>query len=84
MVIKLEYSLKLKIKHNDWLLADTCPACGHVSACSQSLRFILSLRLYSNFITLMPGVRSVVHAASQLPGRGPTDVDGDDASAPAC
>ena len=23
--IKLEYSLKLKIKHNDWLLADTCP-----------------------------------------------------------
>ena len=24
-VIKLEYSLKLKIKHNDWLLADMCP-----------------------------------------------------------
>ena len=24
-VIKLEYSLKLKIKRNDWLLADTCP-----------------------------------------------------------
>ena len=24
-VIKLEYSLKLKIKHSDWLLADTCP-----------------------------------------------------------
>ena len=24
-VIKLEHSLKLKIKHNDWLLADTCP-----------------------------------------------------------
>ena len=23
-VIKLEYSLKLKIKCNDWLLADTC------------------------------------------------------------
>ena len=23
-VIKLEYSLKLKIKSNDWLLADTC------------------------------------------------------------
>ena len=22
--IKLEYSLRLKIKHNDWLLADTC------------------------------------------------------------
>ena len=24
-VIKLEYSLRLKIKCNDWLLADTCP-----------------------------------------------------------
>ena len=24
-VIKLEYSLKLKIKCNDWQLADTCP-----------------------------------------------------------
>ena len=24
-VIKPEYSLKLKIKRNDWLLADTCP-----------------------------------------------------------
>ena len=24
-VIKLEYSIKLKIKSNDWLLADTCP-----------------------------------------------------------
>ena len=24
-VIKLEYSLKLKIKRNDWLHADTCP-----------------------------------------------------------
>ena len=23
-VIKLEYILRLKIKHNDWLLADTC------------------------------------------------------------
>ena len=32
-VIKLEYSLRLKIKRNDWLLAS-----------SQSLRFILSVR----------------------------------------
>ena len=24
-VIKLEYSLRLKIKLNDWLLADMCP-----------------------------------------------------------
>ena len=24
-VIKLKYSLRLKIKRNDWLLADTCP-----------------------------------------------------------
>ena len=28
---------------------------NHVSACSQSLRFILSLRLYSSFITSRPG-----------------------------
>ena len=30
-------------------------ACGHMSASSQSLRFILSLRLYSSFITSGPG-----------------------------
>ena len=24
-VIKLEYKLRLKIRRNDWLLADTCP-----------------------------------------------------------
>ena len=24
-VIKLEYSITLKIKRNDWLLVDTCP-----------------------------------------------------------
>ena len=29
-----------------------------------------------------PGVRSAMRAASQLPGKGPTDVD--DATAPAC
>ena len=46
-VIKLEFILKLKIKHNDWLLAD-------VSASSQSSCFILSLRLYSSFITSRP------------------------------
>ena len=39
-VIKLEYSLKLKIKRNDWLLAD-----------SKLMRFILSLRMNSSFKT---------------------------------
>ena len=29
-VIKLEYSLKLKIKRNDWLLADICPQAEEV------------------------------------------------------
>ena len=48
-VIKLQFSLKLKIKHNDWLLGD-------VSASSQSLRFILSLRMNSSFITSRPGI----------------------------
>ena len=32
--------------------------------------------------TWRSGVRSAMHAASQLPGRGPTDVD--DAPAPVC
>ena len=48
-VIKLEFILKLKIKRNDWLLA------GHGSASSHSLRFILSFRLNSSFITSGPG-----------------------------
>ena len=39
---KLEFILKLKIKHNDWLLADTCPqaaihcALFRVTDCTQS------------------------------------------------
>ena len=40
-VIKLEFIHILKIKCNDWLLADI-------------LRFILSLILYSSFITSRP------------------------------
>ena len=38
-VIKTEFILRLKIKRNDWLLVDMC---------------ILSLRLYSSFITSRP------------------------------
>ena len=53
-VIKLELILKLKIKRNGWLLAD-------VSASSQSLHFILTLGLYSNFITSGPGVIKLIH-----------------------
>ena len=49
-VIKLEYSLKLNIKRNDWLF------CGHVSVSSQSLRFILSLRMNSSLITSGPAL----------------------------
>ena len=50
-VIKLEFFLKLKIKRNDWLLVDTC------LQANQSLRLILSLRLYSSFITLRPDLQ---------------------------
>ena len=32
---KLEYSLKLKIKRNDWLLADTCPQAANHCALSK-------------------------------------------------
>ena len=49
-VIKLEYSLRLKIKAQ-WLAA-----CRHVSASSQSLHFILSLRMNSSLITWRPGL----------------------------
>ena len=49
-VIKLEYSLKLKIKRND---------------CSQSLRFILSLRMNSSFKTLGL-ISDVQHGASLI------------------
>ena len=45
-VIKLEFILRLKIKRNDWLLADVRK--------HQSLCFILSLRLYSSLITSRP------------------------------
>ena len=49
-VIKLEFILRLKIKLNDWLIADTCPqAANH-------LAFILSLSLYSSFITSRSGL----------------------------
>ena len=34
--IKIEYSLRLKIKRNDWLLADTCPqAANHCALFSR-------------------------------------------------
>ena len=31
-VIKLEHSLRLKIKRNDWLIADTCPQAANICA----------------------------------------------------
>ena len=31
-LVKLEYSLNLKIMRNDWLLADTCPHAANHSA----------------------------------------------------
>ena len=47
-VYKLEYSLKLKIKRNNWSLADTGrQAANHC--------FFLSLRMNSSLITLRPG-----------------------------
>ena len=39
-------------------------ACGHVSASSQSLHFILSLSLYSSFITSGPGFKCRTHYIS--------------------
>ena len=48
-VIKLEYSLKLKIKCDDWLLADTCPQaanhCALLRVCKQPI-----IALYFEFM----------------------------------
>ena len=35
-VIKLEYILRLKIKRNDWLIADTCPQAANHYALFES------------------------------------------------
>ena len=49
-VIKLEYSLRLKIKRNDWLLVDTCPqATNHCD-------LFFGLRMNSSFIITRPGL----------------------------
>ena len=40
-VIKLEYSLKLKIKYNDWLLEDTCPQVANHCALFYFVLFII-------------------------------------------
>ena len=48
-VIKLEFIIRLKKEQS-------LAVCGHVSASSQSLGFILSLRLYSSFIASRPGL----------------------------
>ena len=47
-VIKLEYSLRLKIKCNDLLFADTCPLAANHCA-------LFYLRMNSSFIALRPG-----------------------------
>ena len=44
-VIKLEYILRLKIKRNDWLLADTCPQATNHCA--------LFRRLISMYVSVM-------------------------------
>ena len=60
-VIKLEYSLQLKIKLNDWL---------RVSASNQSLRFILRKWLFSSFITSRPGLNLLLLCLCLMCGIG--------------
>ena len=45
--------------------AQRLAACGHASASSQSMRFILSLRLKSSFITSGPDLCLLLHFAYQ-------------------
>ena len=48
-VIKLEFILRLKIKCNDWLLADTCPQAANHCAFFESETVL-------KFITSRPGI----------------------------
>ena len=52
-VINLEFILRLKIKRNDWLLADTCPqAANH---CCLFVCLIDSLRPLNNLSVMRDG-----------------------------
>ena len=49
-VIKLEYSLNLKIKCNDWLLADTCPQAANHCALTCNRRHQQTTFSYASFL----------------------------------
>ena len=68
-VLKLEFILRLKIKHTDWLLA-TCVRKQPIIALYFKSKNVLK---FYNLEARRSGVRSAKHAASQLSGRGPTD-----------
>ena len=60
-VIKLEYSLQLQIKHNDWLLADTCPqAANHCALLYPPQTLFVGGILFSRCPSVRPCVRACV------------------------
>ena len=70
-VIKLEYSLKLKIKHNDWLLVAPClQAANHCA-------LFLSLKMNSSFITSRPGKSAQTRKSLSCSHMKSMDVDQD-------
>ena len=59
-VIKLENSLKFKIKYNDWLLADKCPQAANHALC---FKFEIELKFYN--LKACPGLH-FLHTQSKV------------------
>ena len=56
-VIKLEFILRLKIKRNDWLIADTCPqAANHWFVCLFDLILYVHSTIFQLCGTKLPGL----------------------------
>ena len=64
-VIKLEYSIQVKIKRNDWLLADTCPQAAIIGLyfeIESELKFYnLKARYYLILIILTTALKKTKH-----------------------
>ena len=62
-VIQLEYSLRLKINRNDWLLADTCPLAANLALSFESdneLKFY-NLEARTSLIVSLQNMKSTIN-----------------------
>ena len=65
-VIKLEYSLRLKIKSNNWLLADTCPQAANQCALFYNLEAAIVAVLITAHSMAHPPVAAAPVAAAPV------------------